>query len=82
MNYKNLSLLALTLLRYNLLILFSNDERGSIVLMSSGWQFLRSTIHLKKENLKNITFRTTFQQRSFTISDIMFGCLYIIMTKH
>ena len=76
MNYKNLSLLALTLLRYNLLILFS------IVLMSSGWQFLRSTIHLKKENLKNITFRTTFHQRSLTISDIMFGCLYIIMTKH
>ena len=45
-NHKNLSLSTLNLLRYNLLILFLNDEECSIVLISSGRQFYRSTLWL------------------------------------
>ena len=77
-NYKNLSLFTLNLLRKNLLLLFLIDEKCSIVPISSGRQFHRSTIRLKKENLKTSVLKRPFtSQCRFTISDVIFGCLKI-----
>ena len=75
-NYKNLSLFTLNLLRKNLLILLLNNEKRSIVLIPSGRQFHRSTIRLKKENLK-----TSVLERPFTSVPSLFLMLYLGVLK-